>query len=195
MAGTKIRLKVIKADGSVEEYFHTKVLGSISNALGAAGEADIGAAAELAEAVTYYLYHEKQSRSVTAGEIFSVVKAVLTATGYEEAAFALSEHHYERRLSRSRVEVASVDVEQPADAALCGRLGGGGRRSRWDKSRIVDGLMRQDVSRQTARMIAAMVEEKVFAMGLTVVTTELLKHVVLADSAAVLDAERQLQSV
>ena len=30
----RTQLKVIKADGSVEEYLHTKVMGSINNALG-----------------------------------------------------------------------------------------------------------------------------------------------------------------
>ena len=37
MAGTK--LQVVKADGCVEGYLHTKVVGAISNALGVAGQA------------------------------------------------------------------------------------------------------------------------------------------------------------
>jgi hypothetical protein len=96
-----MQLRVIKADGSVEEYLHTKVLGAISNALALVGESDIVAAEELAEVVTYFLYHER-ARTVTSGEIFSMVKVVLGATKYEDAAAALAERHYQRRLKRNR---------------------------------------------------------------------------------------------
>ena len=69
-------------------------------------------------------------------------------------------------------------------------------RSRWEKSRIVKDLVeKHDVSRQTARMIASMVEEKIFNMGLTLVPASLIKQLVLGDAAAVLRAQRQLQTV
>jgi len=128
MAGTRQEWKVIKTDGSVERYLHTKVFGAISNALGTAGQADTGAAEELAEAVTYYLYQQKRSQTVTSGEILSIVKAVLAATGYEDAALALSEHHFERRLKRCRVEVRDGDGDSDdgaVEAACFGRCSGG----------------------------------------------------------------------
>ncbi len=46
-------------------------------------------AEQLADVVTYYLYHEENIHSVTSNEIFSVIVAVLTETGYENAADAL----------------------------------------------------------------------------------------------------------
>lgn len=192
----KVRLKVVKADGSVEEYLHTKVIGTIGNALAHDGQADIHIAEQLAEVVTYFLYHKKNSRTVTSSEILSIIKAVLTATRYEDAAIALSEHHFNRKLKRSRVEVVSIDIQQLADAEmLCGVQQSPGR-SRWDKSRIVDDLVTNyDVSRQTARTIASMVEEKIFNMGLTSVPASLIKQLVLGDAAAVLRAQRQLQTV
>jgi len=52
-----------------------------------------------------------------------------------------------------------------------------------------------NVSRQVARTIASMVEEKVFSMGLTVVPLSLIKQLVMADAAAVLRAQEQLQTV
>ena len=193
MAGTRQEWKVIKTDGSVEQYLHTKVFGAISNALGTAGQADTGAAEELAEAVTYYLYQQKRSQTVTSGEILSVVKAVLAATGYEDAALALSEHHFGRRLKRCRVEVVSADFDELSELASPRAQGA---RSRWDKSRIVKDLVsRAGVSRQQARVVAGMVEEKVFGMGPAIVTTGLLRQLVLADAAAILHAERQMQSV
>ena len=158
-----MQLKVIKADGSVEEYLHTKVMGTINNALGGTGQADIYLAEELAEVVTYYLYRQQGRNSVTSNEVFSVIKAVLAAIGYEEAAIALSEHHFERRLKRSRIEVIGIDIQELTDAELLGSIGETTVRSRWDKTIIVNDLVKKySICRQTARTIASMVEEKVF---------------------------------
>jgi len=190
------QLKVIKEDGSVEEYLHTKVIGTISNALGEIGQPDVFIAEQLAEVVTYFLYHRQSRRSVTSNEVFSMIKAVLTATGYEDAAIALSEHHFERKLKRSRIEVVSVDIQELTDAELLDGTGQSGCRCRWDKSRIVQDLVtKYGLCRQTARTIASMVEEKIFNMGITVVSAGLIKQLVLGDAAAVLRAQRQLQTV
>ena len=60
----QMQLKVRKEDGSIEEYLHTKVMGTISNALATVGEADIFVAEQLAEVVTYYLYQQQKGRNV-----------------------------------------------------------------------------------------------------------------------------------
>jgi hypothetical protein len=44
-------------------------------------------------------------------------------------------------------------------------------------------------------MIASMVEEKIFSMGVTLVPASLVKQLVLGDTATVLRAERQLAAV
>jgi len=190
------QLKVIKEDGSVEEYLHTKVIGVICNALGEIGQADICIAEQLAEVVTYFLYRRQSRRSVTSNEVFSIIKAVLTATSYEDAAIALSEHHFERKLKRSRIEVVSIDIQELTDAELLAGAEQSSGRGRWDKSRIVEDLVtKYSLCRQTARTIAAMVEEKIFSMGITLVPASLIKQLVLGDTAAVLRAQRQLQTV
>ena len=190
------QLKVIKEDGSVEEYLHTKVIGTISNALGEIGQADICIAEQLAEVVTYFLYHRQSRRSVTSNEVFSIIKAVLTATSYEGAAIALSEHHFERKLKRSRIEVVSIDIEELTDVELLAGAEQSGSRCRWDKSVIVKDLVtKYGVGQQTARTIASMVEEKIFNMGITLVPASLVKQLVLGDATAVLRAQRQLQTV
>jgi len=191
-----MQLKVVKADGGVEEYLHTKVMGAISNALTAIDQADICLAEQLADVVTYFLYHRQKPFVVSSSEIFSIIKAVLTATGNEEAAVALSEHYFERKLKRSRVEVVSVDIRELADAeALCGAEEPPGRCP-WNKSQIAEDLVRKyGICRQTARMIASMAEEKIFNMGVTLVSAGLIKQLVLGDAAAVLRAQRQLQTV
>jgi len=135
------QLKVMKEDGTVEEYLHTKVMGAISNALAAVDQADIYMAEQLAEVVTYYLYNRQRRRNVTSSEIFSIIKAVLTATGKDAAAIALSEYHFERRLKRSRLQVASIDVQQLTDAELLARAEELDGKSRWNKSVIVRDLV------------------------------------------------------
>jgi transcriptional regulator NrdR family protein len=194
--GTKVRFKVVKADGSIEEYLHTKVIGTINNALAGGGRADAHVAEQIAEVVTYFLYHRKTSRTVTSGEILSIIETALAVTGYEEAAIALCEHHFSRMLKRSRTEVIPIDIQQLGDAEmLCGARQSPPRR-RWDKSKIVNDLVTDyGVSMQTARTIASMVEEKIFNMGLTSVSAGLVKQLVLGDTAAFLQAQRQLQTV
>lgn len=196
LEGMQKQLKVIKTNGSVEEYLHTKVIGTISSALAEVGQADVYVAEELAEAVTYFLYHEQHRRSVSSSEIFSIIKAALMATRYENAAIALDEYHLKRRLKRCRIEVVSVDIEEMADVGLLCKGKELGDVSRWDKSRIATGLVtRHNLCRHTARMIAGMVEQKIFDMGLTFVPTSLIKQLVLNDTATVLAAHRQLQTV
>lgn len=189
-----MNLKVIKSDGSIEGYLHTKIVGTINNAMSSAGQADITVAQELAEAVTYFLHQKNNSRFAAASEIFSIIEAVLAATGYEEAAAALSEHHFMRKLRRSRIEVVSADVQDLTDAqAICSAAA---EKTRWNKSKIVEDLITEyDVPRPTARVIASMVEEKVFDMGATLVPASLVKQLVLNNAAAVLHAQRQLQAV
>lgn len=190
------QLKVIKADGAVEEYLHTKIIGTINNALGMTGQADIVIAEQFAEVVTYFIYHQQNTRSITSSEIFSIIKVVLAATGYEKAAAALSEYHFERKLKRSRTEVVSIDIQKLTDAELLSRAEASGSRCRWDKSRIVEDLIaNHNLCRQTARMIAAMVEEKIFNMGITLVPSSLIKQLVLGDAANILRAQEQLQTV
>ena len=190
------QLKVIKADGSIEEYLHTKVMGTINNALGEVDQANIDIAEQFAEVVTFFLYNQYNRRTVTSGDIFSMIKVVLAATGYEDAAVALSEHYFERKLKRSRIEVVPIDVQDLTDAELLTGAEETTGRCRWDKSRIVGDLVDgHGVCRQTARMIAAMVEEKVFNVGMTLVPSSLIKQLVLSDTANVLRAQQQLQAV
>jgi hypothetical protein len=83
-----------------------------------------------------------------------------------------------------------------ADADRLAGVGHAAGRSRWDKSEIVTYLgTKHNVAGQTARTIASMVEEKIFNMGITTVPASLIKQLVLGDTAAVLRAERQLQTI
>ncbi len=190
----RTQLKVIKADGNIEEYSHTKVMGTINNALCKIGQADVFVAEQLAEVVTYFLYHRQSRRTATSSEILSIIKAALSATSHDEAAGELSEYHFQRRLKRSRTEVVSIDIQQLTDAEMLTDTEAANNRCRWDKSRIAEDLVKKyDLRTQTARTIASMVEEKIFNVGINLVPSSLIKQLVLGDTAAVLRAQQQLQ--
>jgi hypothetical protein len=191
-----MQLKIKKTDGSNEDYLHTKVIGALSNVLSSIGQPDIYVAEQLAEVVTYFLYHRQETSVIASREVLSIIKAVLTATGHQDAALELSEHYFERKLKRSRIEVVRVDVQQLCDADALTDEVESSDRHRWDKSNIVKSLIAEhNLHRQTARTIASMVEEKILSIGITLVPVSLIRQLVLSDTAAVLRAERQLQTV
>lgn len=183
-----MHLKVIKADGSVEEYLHTKVIGTFGNALALVDDANIFAAEQFAEAVTFYLYKKRQTLRVTSEEIHLMMQAVLSATGYEHAASALNEHRLNRKLRRNRVEVVDGEIYDP----LTPESGS----SRWDKAKIVRCLVKhRKIDRQIARAIASGVEEKALNLNMAKVPGSLVEQLVLADTDAMLAAQKQLQTV
>lgn len=191
----KTQLSVIKSDGSMEEYMHTKVLHTINKALVTAGESDTDVAEHVAEVITYFLYGERVGSAVPSSEVLAAIKIALSATGYDDAAEALSEHHFQRRLQRNRVEVFRTNGNEPSGPEQLLELQTNAERAIWCKSIIVDDLVdKQDFDRQSARVVAAMVEEKVLAMQLSKVSGSLVKQLVLNDTAAILHAQRQLQT-
>ena len=191
----KRQLRVKKADGTTEAYLHTKVIGTINHALTAVEMGDIVFAEDLAEVVTFYLYSKVKRRTVNAYEIYSMIKAVLVATGQEDAALALTRHSLERRLARARTEVVALEMTEPADAqALC-EMQPPALRGPWNKAQIVSDLThRLEIPRQTARAVASTVEERVFRMGMTRISLGLIKQLVWEETAAMLKAERELQT-
>lgn len=191
----KKQLQVNKADGTIEEYLHTKVIGTINHALLAAGQPDMAVAEDLAEVVTYHLYTGNK-RKVASDEILALVKAVLVVTGHEAAATALSDHALIRRLKRGRTEVLSVEMQDYTDADHLCETPQWSQTARWDKTRIVHDLTtKSDIPPQIARAVASSVEERVFAMGVSLVPLGLIKQLVLGEAAAMLRAQRQLQTV
>ena len=189
------QLRVIKADGTTEEYIHTKVVGTINNAFSATGRPDIAMAEDLAEVVTYYLYKKQDQRVVAASEILAMIKAVLASTGCETAALALGEHAVERRLKRARTEVLAVDVLDFADVQRLRRMEQPPARAPWDKGRIVHDLTAESgIPRQTARAVAAAVEERVLNLGMTAVPRSLIKQLMLGEAAIMLQAQQELQA-
>lgn len=175
-----MQLKVIKADGSIEEYLHTKIIGTISNALSSSGHDSTFTAEQLADAITYYLYNNNSGGTVSSSEIYSMIQAMLSTTGYDDAALVLNNYHFTRELMRHRTEVLETREGQAI-------------RTNWNKSQIVSDLvMRKNMERSTARTVASMVEEKVLRIGISKVPKSLVKELVEIETKAMLEAQEQL---
>jgi len=192
----KKQLHVIKADGTRETYLHTKVIGTINNALTAAREGDMIFAEDLSEVVTFYLYNKWRRRTVHSNEVYSMIKAVLVATGHEDAALALSQYALERRLMRTRTEVLALNLTEFADAQEFYEMKQPPARTPWDKAQIVRDLTSQfGISHHTARTVASTVEERVLRLEMTTVPLSLIKQLVLGETATMLRAERELKAL
>jgi len=190
------QLHVVKSDGSIEEYVHTKVIGTISRVLSKVGADSVYLAEQLTDVVTYYLYNLENTNKITSSEILSIIIAILTETGYEDAADTLNEFHLRRRFKRLRTEVISINIQEISDAEALADMEQFEKSYQWDKSRIVCNLTEKyNFDVPTARMIASMVEDRIFSLEITTVPTSLIKQIVLSEAALVMRAQKQLQTV
>ena len=183
-------LIVNKSDGSKEVYLHTKVMGTMAVALGDSGSYRDDLTGQLAETVTSFLCRHYNSHGALAvvgsDEIHSMIKAVLSDTGYEQAALSLKEHYINRQIKRSRTEVvhcrqsqkddnwpilsSSSDIDYgfsvSADQEFSGKSANEFVTEPWDKSVVVKGLEQGNgIEHGMARAVAALIEEKVLKLG------------------------------
>ncbi len=191
---------MVKADGAVEDYLHTKVLATINNCMTAAGHFDILFTEEFAEVITYHLYKQK-IHTIGSDQIFAIVKAILCSTGFDDAAEILTNHQLQRKLRRGRIEVLKncLFAFGRNDAEDVYKNDGQKMNppsAEWNKSKIVSDLVEENgLERQLARVVAGAVEEKVLNLQLRQVSAELIRQIVIAESAAMLCAQSQLQKV
>ncbi len=189
---------VNKSDGSSEVFLHTKVMGAIAAALGESGCYREDITEILAEAVSLYLAH-RYSRydneiSVRTDEIYSMVQAVLSDTGYELAAEKLQAHRLNRQVSRRRTEVVHYMMpEQSSDAGLEKKVNSDGNSMEdidislevskiepWDKSKIVKKIKSDyKLEHNLTRTIAGEVEEKVLKLGTHRVLATVVNEILL----------------
>ena len=187
-------LKVTKSDGSAEVYLHTKVMGSISAAMGDSGFYQEGMTEHLAEAVTEYIFRRYGSAPVCTDEIHAMIEAVLSETGYYEAALALHEHRLTRPINRCRTEVIHRLKTGHNDPAMSGK-----RQNEeeeyltrpWNKSIIVKFLETEyGLESPLARAVAGAVEEKILRMGCRRVFASVVRAMVENDLWAMKQAEQ-----
>lgn len=171
-----MQMKVIKRDRTVEPYMHTKVIGTLNHAMTCIDQPNLFAAESIAEAITFYLYHERPNSAVTSEEIHLLILAALTGTGYENAAEALRNTHLGRNLRRNRIEIVYGSPGYPFGGECWETT------AQWNKSKIVDDLMSEyGLEAAVARAVASGVEEKILKLGMPKISSELVRQIVLAD--------------
>jgi hypothetical protein len=177
-----MQLRVIKADGTEEEYFHTKVIATLVNAFAAPNENNTSTAQQLADAVTFYLYNKNGSDKITSSEILSIIKAVLVSTGFSNAAEFLTEHQQRRNLSRMRVKVIKTDMKNLSVSTPLLLIDRFGPDEHWN------------LDPATARTVASLVEEKILDSGFRFVPTGFIKFLTLWQAQVILSAARQIKT-
>ncbi len=180
-----MKIRVLKEDGVIEDYKHTKVFGTLNNALALVDQASVFTAEQLAEAITFYFYKKQDSQLLKSEQVHLLVMSVLQGTGYQNAAKKLNEHRLNRKIKRNRMSVINSFKRDDPDNA-----------SKWDKGVIVKKLVASGaINRDLARAIASTVEQRVLAMEVSSVTTELISVIVKEQTDAMLTAQRSLEAV
>ena len=175
-----MQLRVIKTDGTTEEYMHTKVFGTFSHAMDDVQKTNIFAAEQFAEAVTFHLYHNNDSPTIKSSTIGDMAINVLEQTDYADAANALNNHRMRRKIQRARIEVLHDEQYNTI--------------SRWNKSRIVKNLTQKyGLGQNIARAIASSVEEKILKLEMTHVHQNLIEQIVIAETNIMVCAEKELE--
>ncbi|MDD5010877.1 MAG: hypothetical protein PHQ00_02010 [Phycisphaerae bacterium] len=190
-----MQLRVIKADGTQEEYFHTKVIATFVNALAVPDEKNTAIAQQFAESVTFYLYNKNGSSKISSNEILSIIKAVLVSTGFGYAAEFLTEHQQRRNLLRTRVKVVKTDGKNLSTSTPLLQTDVLGPDADWNKSKIIYDLINEhNLDPISARTVASLVEEKILNSGFRLVPTEFIRFVALLQTQAILSAAGQLKT-
>ncbi|MBN1766233.1 MAG: hypothetical protein JW860_13315 [Sedimentisphaerales bacterium] len=186
-------LNVIKSDGTLEVYLHTKVMGTIAAALGDSGCETLGITDSLAEALTEFISRRHNGSTISTDEIHAMIKAVLSETDYEDAALCLHEHRLNRQIKRSRTEVIYVngDIPKPWEAEDYDKYSYPAQP--WNKSMIVRTLEGESgLSRPMARAVAGSVEEKVLRIGSRQIFSSLIRELVANELWSIRKAELAL---
>jgi hypothetical protein len=189
-----MQLRVIKADGTEEEYLHTKVIATFINAFAVPAEKNTAIAQQLAEAVTFYLYNKHGSNKITSNEISSIIKAVLSSTGFDNAADFLAEHHQRRNLLRARIQVVKVDMEKISPDTPLLKIDCCGSAASWNKSKIINDLIvEHNLQPDMARTVASLVEEKILDSGFRLVPAGFIKFLSLWQAQTILSAQQEVK--
>lgn len=193
-------LLVKKVDGQHEPYIHTRVMATIAVSTADAGCYDEQTVNALADAIRMHIEDCKNDNNpsivVPTDEIYSMILAVLQETGMIRAADSLKRHRVQRSINRSRQLVLHClrshlsESEQEEyldqccatkkeyyvcdeDCCPCHAL------EPWNKSRLTHSLLKNyKMSNAAARMLAGNIENKVFALTMSVVRSELIQQLV-----------------
>jgi len=174
--------QVRKRDGRVVSFDASKIADAIYRAAEAVGGSDRELADELAAAVTEFINRNYQDRIPTIEDIQDMVEKVLIETGHAKTAKAYILYRDKRTQSRRRLCVRKPGGGKAGDStdmALMVSTGQMDQTLPWSKHKIVQALeVECDLDADTAAKVAKAVEQRVFASGLTRISTTLIRELV-----------------
>ena len=171
--------KVRKRDGREVPFDQGKIADAIFRAAGSVGGGDRFLAEELASVVALFIDREWVGRIPSIDDVSDLIEKVLVETGHASTAksYILERDRRERiraslrvrREERSGAEGGALTVDARAHATV----------SVWSKGKIIEALVVEaELPLEVAEEIAGEVERRVFASGLTRVSTALIRALV-----------------
>jgi hypothetical protein len=156
-------LVVTKRDGTRERFSLTKLQGCLAWALQSSGE-DPRIAGHLARAIETYVTGGSHRRPLTTEHVYQCACTALAHTGFAAAATALEVYRRHRAARRRRLRV--TDARQPEPQLW-----------RWRKDMVVTTLRgTYQLGSVVARFLAGRIEQRVFELGRSVLSTALLNE-------------------
>ena len=182
MSHTAVIAQVRKRDSRLVTFDESKIADAIFKAARAVGGEDRELARELASVVTLFLEKKFGSQRIPSiEEIQDIVEEVLIETGHAKTAKAYILYRDRRSRVRESTKVRrrrqsrnnSTDLLLLVDPASSDEL------VQWDKLQIARALVEEaDVSEGLAHEISSAVERRVFASGITRISTALIRELV-----------------
>ncbi|HET6201809.1 MAG TPA: ATP cone domain-containing protein [Planctomycetota bacterium] len=170
--------RVRKRDGREVPFDARKIGEAIFKAIRATGGEDRRLATELSEVVVLALSRRPVATSPHIEEIQDLVERVLMETGHGAVAKAYILYRDKRAQVRDALAVRKEGEARPG-AAPAVHPPTGKALERWSKGKIVAALMIEaDLPREVAETVASRVEDRVFASGLTRISTALVRELV-----------------
>jgi ribonucleoside-triphosphate reductase len=172
---------VRKRDGRLVPFDKGKIEDAIFKAAQAVGGEDRAMAAELAEVVVLFLEKHYQDKIPGIEDIQDMVEKVLIETGHAKTGKAYILYREKRARVRSSLQVRKRlrNKASTTDWSLLVDPGTRDETYPWDKKLIAQALVAEaDVQAETADEIASAVEKRVFASGLTRISTSLIRELV-----------------
>jgi len=178
------RIKSVeKRDGRVVPFDQEKITEAIFKAARSVGGEDREMAAELASIVELFLERNYEDQAPTIENIQDMVEKVLVETGHAKTAKAYILYR-ERRAQIRQSTLVRKQVRNEGTATDLSLLVDPGSKDEvvgWDRRRIALALQKEaNVDAKTAGEIASAVEKRVFASGISRISTSLIRE--LADN-------------
>ena len=174
-------LAVKKRDGRVAPFDKNKIADAIFKAAEAVGGEDQTLALELSDIVTLHLKNQFGNDMPEIEQIQDLVEKVLIETGHAKTAKAYILYREKRAAVRDSLKIRKEvkDGANSTDIALLVAPVTKEEFFKWDKARITEALIKETgIAREIAETVARSVEKKIFASGITRLSTGLIRELV-----------------